>query len=130
MLYTAVSLGEFLQGRRNYHEIEVPGLPEVQFKWKQLQENWESIHTFTGSAGHVKVECHWTSKELYIFYGKENDNRQSGTRFSMHEGMISTLTEVEFVPNQMSWKPEANRLLVWPRHKWKDNIVMDLTERG
>jgi len=37
--YTAVCWVDFLKGTGNCYETEVPGLSEVQFKWKQLQEN-------------------------------------------------------------------------------------------
>jgi hypothetical protein len=46
---------------------------------------------------------HRTSRTVYIFYGKENQNHELGTGFFVHKRIISSIKRVEFVSDGMSY---------------------------
>jgi hypothetical protein len=43
------------------------------------------------------------ARKYIFFYGKENENHELGTGFSVHKGIISTVKKVEFVNDRMPY---------------------------
>ena len=54
----------------------------------------------------------------------------SGDQIEKNEmdGAFSTYGEMRGVYRVLVWKPEGKRRLGRPRHRWEDNIKMDLQE--
>jgi hypothetical protein len=46
---------------------------------------------------------HGTSRPIKFFYGRENENQELGTGFSVHKRLISAVKRAEIVSNRMSY---------------------------
>jgi exonuclease III len=61
---------------------------------------------------------HLTSRQIYIFYGKGNENHKLGTGFSIHKRSVSAVKRVEFVSDRMSF--------IILRGRWCNIIVLNV----
>jgi hypothetical protein len=59
-----------------------------------------------------------TSRRIYIFYGKGNENHELGTGFFVHKRIVSAVKRVEFVSNRMSY--------IRLRGRWCNIIVLNV----
>jgi hypothetical protein len=69
-----------------------------------------SVNTAAGKLGKYKLlELRWKkggterAEDYTFFYGKGNEDRQLGTRFFVHNRIISAVRTAEFVSNRMSY---------------------------
>ena len=69
-------------------------------------------------------------KELSDLYSLPNIVWVIKSRKMRWAGHMVRMGEVRVVHRVLLWKPEGKRPLGRPRHKWEDNIKMDLQEVG
>jgi hypothetical protein len=70
------------------------------------------------------------SEELHILYSSPNIIRQIKSRRMRWAGHVERMGEERNVDRDLMGKPEGNRPLGRPRHRWEDGIRMDLREIG
>jgi hypothetical protein len=80
-----------------------------------------------------KVTGEWRklhSEELHNLYSSSNIIRQIKSRRIRWVGHVAPMGEERKVYKVLVWKPEGNRPLLRPRHRWEDGVRMDLSEIG
>jgi hypothetical protein len=70
------------------------------------------------------------SEELHILYSFPNIIRQIKSRRTRWAGHVAHMGEERKVYKVLVGKPEGNRPLGKPRHRWEDGIRMNLMESG
>jgi hypothetical protein len=70
------------------------------------------------------------NEEQNYLYSLPNIVRVVKLRRMRWVGHVAHMGEDEGVHRVLVWKPEGKRPLERPRHRWKDNIKMDLQEVG
>jgi hypothetical protein len=70
------------------------------------------------------------NKELYTLYSSPNIIRVIMSRRRRWAGHVACMEERRGAYRALVGKPEGRRPLGSPRHKWEDNIKMDLREVG
>jgi hypothetical protein len=68
--------------------------------------------------------------ELHNLYASPNIIRVMRSRRMRGIGCVARMGEVRNVYNILVGKQEGKRLLERPRHRWEDNIRMDVSEIG
>jgi hypothetical protein len=68
--------------------------------------------------------------ELHSLYSSTNIVRVIKSRRVGWAGHVACIEEGRGVYRALVWKPERKRPLERPRHRWEDNIKMDLREIG
>jgi hypothetical protein len=74
------------------------------------------------------VELH--NDELHRLYSSPDIVRAIKSRRMMWEGHVTHMGEGRGVYRVLVDRPEGKRLLGRPRHRWEDNIKMDLRKIG
>jgi len=64
---------------------------------------------------------HCKSRELYIFYGRGNENYQRGTGLFVHHRIASAVKIVEFVSDRMPY--------IVLRGRWSNTIVLNMRRK-
>jgi hypothetical protein len=70
------------------------------------------------------------NKELHNLYSSPTIIRIIKSRRMKWAGHVARMGEKKNVYRLLVWKPEGKRQLGRPRHRWIDNIKMDLLEIG
>ena len=70
------------------------------------------------------------NKELYAVNSSPNIIRFIKSRRLRWAGPIACMGESRDTYRVSVWKPDRRRSLVRPRHRWQDDIKMDLQEEG
>jgi hypothetical protein len=70
------------------------------------------------------------NEELHKLYSSSNIIRQIRARRMRWVGHVARLGEEGKVYSVLVGKPEGKRTLVRPRHRWEDEIRMDLSKTG
>ena len=70
------------------------------------------------------------NEELNDLYCTPNIVRVIEPRSTRWAGHVARMGERRGVYRILVWKPKARRPLGRPRHRWEDNIKMDLQEVG
>jgi hypothetical protein len=70
------------------------------------------------------------SEELHILYSFPNIVRQIKSRRMRWAGHVAHMGEERKLYKVLVGKPEGNRPLGKPRHRWEDGIRMNLMESG
>jgi hypothetical protein len=70
------------------------------------------------------------NKELYALYSSPNIIRVIKSRRLRQAGHVARMGERRGAYRALVGKPEGRRPLGRPRHRWEDNIKMDLREVG
>jgi hypothetical protein len=70
------------------------------------------------------------NKELYALYSSPNIIRVMKSRRLRWAGHVACMGERRGTYRALVGKPEGGRPLGRPRHRWEDNIKMDLLEVG
>jgi hypothetical protein len=70
------------------------------------------------------------NEELHILYSSTNIITQIKSRRMRWAGHVARMGEERNVYRVLMGKPEGNRPLGIPRHRWEDGIRMDLREIG
>jgi hypothetical protein len=70
------------------------------------------------------------NEELHDLYSSPGIVRVIKARRMRWAGHVACMEEVRGAYNILVGKPEGRRPLGRPRHRWEDNIKMDLTETG
>jgi hypothetical protein len=70
------------------------------------------------------------NEELHILYSSPNIIRQIKSRRMRWVGHVAHMGEERNVYSVLMGKPERNKPLERPRHRWEDGIRMDLREIG
>jgi hypothetical protein len=70
------------------------------------------------------------NKELYALYSSPNIIRAIKSRRLRWAGHVARMGERRGSYRALVGKPEGRRPLGRPRHRWEDNIKMDLREAG
>jgi hypothetical protein len=83
-------------------------------KRDEVIEDWRRLH----------------NKELYALYSSPNIIRVMKSRRLRWAGHVAHMGERRGAYRALVGKPEGRRLLERPRHRWEDNIKMDLREVG
>jgi hypothetical protein len=98
----------------------------IQGVWEQGTE--ESIWTEEGSSdGRVEITAQRGSAWFVLF---TKYNRIIKSRRMRWVGHVAWMGKERSVYRLLVGKPEGKRPLRWPRHRWVDNIKMDLVEKG
>ena len=69
-------------------------------------------------------------EELYALYSSPNSIRVSKSRMLRQAGHVARMGERRGAYRALMGKPEGKRPLGRPRHRWEDNIKMDLRKVG
>jgi hypothetical protein len=70
------------------------------------------------------------NEELHGLYSSPSTIRVIKARRVRWAGHVVCMREVRGAYNILAGKPKGRRLLGRPRHRWEDNIKMDLGEEG
>jgi len=79
-----------------------------------VTEEWRKVH----------------NEELNDLYSSPNIVRVIKSRRMRWAGHVARMGERKGVYRVLVWKPEGKRPLGRPRHRWEDNIKMDLEKVG
>ena len=79
-----------------------------------MTEEWRKVH----------------NEELNDLYSSPNIVRVIKSRRMRWAGHVARMGERKGVYRVLVWKPEGKRPLGRPRHRWEDNIKMDLEKVG
>jgi hypothetical protein len=71
--------------------------------------------------GVQEVRWHRTSRRIYIFYGKRNENHEFDTGFFVHKRIVSAVKRVEFVSDRLSY--------IILRGRWCNIIVLNVHDQ-
>jgi len=83
-------------------------------KWDELTREWRKVH----------------NEELTALYSSPNILRVIKSRSVRWAGHVARIGERRGVNRVLMGKPEGKRPLGIPRHRWEDNIKMDIQEVG
>jgi hypothetical protein len=83
-------------------------------KWDEMMGEWRKLH----------------NKELHDLYSSPSIIRIIKTRRMRWAGHVARMGEKRYAYRLLVGKPETKRPLGRPRHRWVDNITMDLGEVG
>jgi hypothetical protein len=70
------------------------------------------------------------NEELHKFYASQNIIRVMKSRRMIWTGHVARMGAMRIAYKIFGGKPEGKRQLGRPRHRWEDNIRMDLRETG
>jgi hypothetical protein len=83
-------------------------------KWDEATEQWRKLH----------------SVELHNLYSSPVTIRQIRSKRMRWAGHVARMGQERNVYKVLVGKPEGKRPLVRPKHRWEDEIKMDLSELG
>jgi hypothetical protein len=70
------------------------------------------------------------NNELHSLYSSSNIVRVIISRRMRWTGLVTCMEEGRGVYRVLVWRPEGKRPMGRPRHRWEDNIKIDLREIG
>jgi hypothetical protein len=109
-----------------YYECETWSLTMREERRLRVFENRENI-----GAKRDEVTGEWRklhNEEPHNLYPSPNIVRVIKSRIMIWAGHVARKREERGVCRVLVWKPEGNRPRERPRHRWEDNIGMDLQE--
>jgi hypothetical protein len=83
-------------------------------KWDEVTGGWRKLHT----------------EELHNLYSSPSIIRMIKSRMMIWAEHVARMGENRNAYRILVGKPEGTRPLARPRHRWVDNIKMDLREKG